>query len=253
MSKAIVLAGAMILAATNMATAIECKTAPDKSVKAKWNIETVGGKTCWFVGDSATLKEELRWPGGAKPDAKKAASAPEPAQKKVETARASENAKSAKPAAAPKPERAQPEKLAAVPQQKIQCQTGPDNSRPGRWRWRQIDGMQCWFVGEHVPKERLEWPQPEQSQFAMEAVIGNGIEELKDVEMMQESDAEPAEGAAPVAASWQIVNPDIPGDLEFLAKDAWIALMKIDLNLGAEFLTSVPTSYWPVLAQRTSE
>jgi hypothetical protein len=116
-----------------------------------------------------------------------------------------------------------------------------------------IDEMQCWFVGEQVPKEWLEWPEPESSAFAMEAVTGTGIEELKDVETVKESDAEPAEGAAPVAASWQIVNPDVPGDLEFLAKDAWIALMKIDLNLGAEFLTQVPTSYWPVLAQRISE
>jgi hypothetical protein len=51
-------------------------------------------------------------------------------------------------------------------------------------------------------------------------------------------------------SSWQIVNQESDGDLEFLAKDAWVALMHIDMNLGKEFLTHVPMESWPVQAER---
>ena len=56
MSKKIVLAGAMILGATNAAFALDCRTSPDLSIKPKWSVETVDGKICWFLGNSGRRK-----------------------------------------------------------------------------------------------------------------------------------------------------------------------------------------------------
>ena len=66
MSKKIVLASAMILGATNAAFAVDCKTSPDMTARGKWSVESVDGKICWFLGNSGTPKEDLRWPGSAK-------------------------------------------------------------------------------------------------------------------------------------------------------------------------------------------
>ena len=53
--------------------------------------------------------------------------------------------------------------------------------------------------------------------------------------------------------TWQLVNQESAGDLLFLAQDAWFALLSIDFNVGAEFLTDVPMTHWPALAERTPQ
>jgi hypothetical protein len=287
-------AGALILCATNAAVAIECKSLPDLTVRGKWSLEVVDRKLCWFLGDSGTPKEELHWPGRERAEAKKPAGAPAPEQaqpKKGASTRAPEQAQAkkpansqpanSKPADAPAPEQAR--KLAAAPAgQKIQCLAEPDKSKAGHWWWRQIDGKQCWYIGEaRMPKERLEWPLQERVAPSKEAEQPKQAAEPRTVELPRETEqpkvfgitraVEPAKEAEPPAnaeatpefnaqslqatpptlESWQLVNQTSDGDLEFLAQDGWVALMSIDLNLGAEYLTQVPTSSWPVLAQRS--
>jgi hypothetical protein len=238
-TKSIVCAAALILCAARPATAIECKVLPDLTVRGKWSLDLVDGRLCWFLGDSGTPREQLQWPGREKAE-----------PKQIAGATAANQARTGKSVAPPKPESAQPQKLAGPPTgEKIPCRSEPDKAQPGHWRWRSIDERQCWFIGERtVPKEWLEWPparaarttemEPRQAELPLDAM------------KMVPLDGQPPDAAAATPASWQIVNPDSAGDLEFLAQDAWIAVMSIDQNLGAQFLTQVPTSRWPVLALR---
>ena len=138
----------------------------------------------------------------------------------------------------------QPRKLAGPPPGgKIQCQEQVDTSKSGRWHWRTIDNRQCWFVGDReTPREWLQWPP---RKF---------VESLRDPESVAANDdlpsSEPGEAVAvAVAPGWRIVNPESNADVEFLARDAWLMLLSIDFNVGAEYFTSLPVSYWPVLAE----
>jgi hypothetical protein len=288
-AESVVYASVLILCATNAAVAIECKALPDLTVRGKWSLEWIDNKVCWFLGDSGTPKEELHWPGRERAEAKKPAGAPAPEQaqpKKSASTRAPEPAQakkpaSSKPASPPAPEQAQ--KLAASPAgQKIQCLAEPDKSKAGHWWWRQIDGRQCWYIGEaRMPKERLEWPAQERVAPSKEAeqpkqvTIPSAVELPREAEQPKvfgitraveppqqaeppanaeatpELNAQSLQATPPTLESWQLVNQTSDGDLEFLAQDGWVALMSIDLNLGAEYLTQVPTSSWPVLAQRS--
>jgi hypothetical protein len=294
-------ASVLILCATNAAVAIECKALPDLTVRGKWSLEWIDGKVCWFLGDSGTPKEDLHWPGRERAEAKKPAGAPAPEQaqaKKSTSARAPEPAQAkkpansqpanskpanSKPASTPAPEQAK--KLAAAPAgQKTQCLAEPDKSKAGHWWWRQIDGRQCWYIGEaRMPKERLEWPAqervalPNEAEQPKDVAIPTAVELPKEAELPKvfgitrpveppkqaeppanaeitpELHAQSLQATPPTLESWQLVNQTSDGDLEFLAQDGWVALMSIDLNLGAEYLTQVPTSSWPVLAQRSGQ
>jgi hypothetical protein len=276
MSKKVVLACAMVLGATTAASAVDCRSAPDLTAKGKWSVETVGGKICWFQGDSGTPKEELRWPGGerivgTKPvDTKKPAAAPaaEKAQpKKVTTAPTREDPKKKQTAATSKreqpepknaasasrreqpepkklaslakPERAQPETLAAAPAEKIQCRPEADNSKPGHWRWRMIDNKQCWFVSERtVPREWLEWPSDERGKPTQDDA------NLKPQPVEEE----------PSPDSTQLVNQESGGDLEFIVPGAWFATpLSIDLKVGAQFLTHVSITLWPLVGDTPTQ
>jgi hypothetical protein len=126
------------------------------------------------------------------------------------------------------------------PGQKIQCHVEVDKSKGGRWHWRTVDGKQCWFIGDReTAREWLQWPRQEQTAFANngEAVAGN--------------EAEPAEVPPESLYASGLVNQESTVDLVFLAHDAWVALLSIDFNVGAEYLTDVSIHYWPVIAART--
>jgi hypothetical protein len=279
MSRKIVLASVMILGATNAAFAIDCRTSPDRSVTGKWSVETVDGKICWFLGNSATPKESLRWQGSAKADSKKAAGAAAPKQaeprkpasqpapekakaqkaaapqeqpKKSTSPRAAEKEqakKSANPRAtgqdqgkkvsiprAPEPD--QPGKVAAAPDgETIQCRTEPDKSGPGRWSWRTVEGKQCWFLGARdTPREQLQWPSQERVAPSQD-----------DVSLTKRTQPPEAEPASPDSS--QLVNQESNGDLEFIVPGAWIAgPLSIDVKVGAQFLTHVSITLWPLLA-----
>jgi hypothetical protein len=293
MSKKIVLAGAIILGATNAALAVDCRTSPDQSVRGKWSVETVDGKICWFLGNSATPKEELRWPGRDKAESKKAASSTAPKQaesKKPEQAKPDksagaakrEQAESKKSAASPKREQvepkksadssrrdqaepkktadsskreqaeprklaslaksgpAQPEKLASSPSgQKVECQAQVDKSKSGRWSWRTIDNRQCWFVGGHdTPRESLFWP----------------VQKAAPTQDDAKNDPRPPEGKPASPDSSQLVNQESGGDLEFIVPGAWFASpLSIDLQVGAQFLTHVSITLWPLVGDTPTQ
>jgi hypothetical protein len=139
------------------------------------------------------------------------------------------------------PERADSPKRAALrTPQKIQCHPQPDGSKPGHWWWRTVDGKQCWYPGEReTPRELLHWPEAR-------------AEPARHFQPATEPEEPPAEAEPAALHPWQLVNQESSGDFEFLALDGWIALMSIDLNLGPEFLTELPTSFWPVLAARAA-
>jgi hypothetical protein len=283
MSKKIVLAGAIILGATNAAFALDCRTSPDLSIKQKWSVETVDGKICWFLGNSGTPKEELRWPGSAKAESKKAdsAAAPKPVEakklvsqpapekakakkaaaeqdqaKKPASPRAAEKEQTKKPASpraaeqdqgkkvsSPRaPEQDQPRKAAAVPAgEKILCRPAPDKSGPGRWSWKTVEGKQCWFLGARdTPREQLQWPPQER------------VAPSQDDASLQRR-PQPREEEPPLNSS-QLVNQDSDGDLEFIVPGAWIAgPLSIDLELGAQFLTHVSITLWPLLSDTPTQ
>ena len=279
MSKKTVLASVMILGATNAALAVDCRISPDLTIKQKWSVETVDGKICWFLGNSGTPKEQLRWPGSAKAESKKPESAAAPKQaeskklasqpgpekakakkaaaeqdqaKKSASARAAEKEQAKKPASpratgqdqgkkvsSPRaPEQDQPGKVAAVPDgEKIQCRTEPDKSGPGRWSWRTVEGKQCWFLGARdTPREQLQWPPQEP--------VAPSQDDASLTRRPQPPEAEPAS-----PDSSQLVNQETNGDLEFIVPGAWIAgPLSIDVKVGAQFLTHVSITLWPLLA-----
>ena len=277
MSKKIVLACAMILGATNAAFAVDCRTSPDMTARGKWSVESIDGKICWFLGNSGTPKEELRWPGSAKAESKKAdsaaatkqaeskklASQPAPDKAKKPAAPQEQAKKSASPRAADKeqakkpasprateqdqgkkvsspraPEPDQPKKVAAVPAgEKIQCRTAPDKSGTGRWSWRTVEGKQCWFTGARdTPREQLQWPPQERVAPSQD-----------DASLQRRPAPREEEPAAPDSS--QLVNQESDGDLEFIVPGAWIAgPLSIDVKVGAQFLTHVSITLWPLLA-----
>jgi hypothetical protein len=289
MSKKIVLASVMILSApifgaTNAALAVDCRTSPDLTIKQKWSVETVDGKICWFLGNSATPKEQLRWPGSAKVDSKKAASAaatkqaeprkpasqpapekakaqkaavPQDQTKKSASARAAEKEQAKKPASprateqdqgkkvsSPRaPEQDQPRKVAAVPAgETIQCRAAPDKSGPGRWSWRTVEGKQCWFLGARdTPREQLQWPAQERVAPSQD-----------DASLNRRPQPPEAEPASPDSS--QLVNQESNGDLEFIVPGAWIAgPLSIDVKVGAQFLTHVSITLWPLLSDTPTQ
>ena len=213
MARRILVAIVLMLGAANAAQAIECLGLPDFTKRGTWSWQFVDGKFCWYLGDNSVPKEQLRWPGSEQPQ---------------------------------QPQQAQPKKLAALPAgQKIQCHAEIDKSKPGRWSWRTVEARQCWFIGDReTPRESLQWPPQVRAKLA---------DLPQDVQEMLQFAEQPAEAAPESVPAWQIVNPGLSGDLEFLAQDAWIALLSIDFNLGAEYLTDVPMTYWPVLAERAPQ
>ena len=275
MSKKIVLASVIILGATNAALAVDCRTSPDLTIKQKWSVETVDGKICWFLGNSATPKEQLRWPGSAKTDSKKAASsaatkqaeprklASQPAPEKAKAQKAAAPQEQAKKSASPRtaekeqakksaspratdqdqgkkvsspraPEQDQPGKVATVPAgETIQCRTAPDKSGPGRWSWRQVDGRQCWFLGaRETPREQLQWPPQERVAPSQDDASLNP--------------------ASPNSS--QLVNQESNGDIEFIVPGAWFATpLSIDLKVGAQFLTHVSITLWPLVGDTPTQ
>jgi hypothetical protein len=229
MAKRIVLAIAFILSAASTAPAIECHGLPDMTIQGTWQWQIIDGKFCWYLGDRSIPKEQLRWPDSAQP---------------------------------------QPKKLAALPAgQKIQCQEQIDKSKPGRWSWRTVEGRQCWFIGDReTPRESLQWPPQKQAELrkqfgeSPEAELRKQFDESterpewpKDTDPIPEPVEQPAETADAAPPAWQLVNQESAGDLLFLAQDAWFALLSIDFNVGAEFLTDVPMTHWPALAERTPQ
>ena len=217
MASRILVAIALMLGAANAAQAIECHGLPDMTMQGTWQWQIIDGKFCWYLGDRSTPKEQLRWPG---------------------------------------PAQAQPRKLAALPAgQKIPCLEQIDKSKPGRWSWRTVEGRQCWFVGDReTPRESLQWPPREQAELRKQ--FGESPERPewpKDTDPIPEPVEQPAETAGAAPPTWQLVNQESAGDLLFLAQDAWFALLSIDFNVGAEFLTDVPMTHWPALAERTPQ
>jgi hypothetical protein len=225
MAGRILVAIVLMLGAANAAQAIECKALPDMTIQGTWQWQIIDGRFCWYLGDRSTPKEQLRWPG---------------------------------------PEQALPRRLAALPAgQKIQCQAQVDKAKGGRWSWRLVDNRQCWFVGERdTPREWLQWPPQEQSELrkqfgeSPQPELRKQFDESaerqelpEDVQKMLQFTEQPPESMH----GWQIVNQESGGDLEFIARDAWMAFLSIDLNIGAEYLTDVPMTYWPVLTARTPQ
>ena len=187
------------------------------TIQGTWQWQIIDGKFCWYLGDRSIPKEQLRWPG---------------------------------------PAQAQPKKLAALPAgQKIQCQEQIDKSKPGRWSWRTVEGRQCWFVGDReTPRKSLQWPPRKQVELRKQFDESREQPEWpKDTDPIPEPLEQPAETADAIPPAWQLVNQESAGDLLFLAQDAWFVLLSIDFNVGAEFLTDVPMTYWPALAERTPQ
>ena len=60
---------------------------------------------------------------------------------------------------------------------------------------------------------------------------------------------EPREEEPAAPDSSQLVNQESDGDLEFIVPGAWIAgPLSIDVKVGAQFLTHVSITLWPLLA-----
>ncbi|MEX2126861.1 MAG: hypothetical protein WD871_01275 [Xanthobacteraceae bacterium] len=127
--------------------------------------------------------------------------------------------------------------VALRPAQKIQCRSQAEG--PGRWAWRLIDGKQCWFLGaRETPKEQLQWPADER------------VEPPRLVEIAPEREPDPPEAEPASLEPWQLVNQKSNGDLVFAVQGPWIASpMSFDFNVGAEFLTHVPMTLWPLLVK----
>jgi len=238
MTKRLLLTVVLLIGASGVAQAKQCSAFPD-ATRGSSSWEWVEGRICWYFG-AAVPKESLYWEA--------------PAQ-----------------ATAPRDAAATSRKTAAQPAQKTECRARA--AGPGPWRWRTVDGRQCWFVGTRdTPRETLHWPAGQKRELPREnanvavAPPSNPAPiRVKTVELpapesgapehpghtgidSPESAAEPSPLAD--AHPWQLVNLEAGGDLEFLAVgDPVRSPLSINLNVGNEYLTRVPVTHWPRLAQ----
>ena len=258
MTKRFLLTIFLLLGASGAAQAKQCSALPDLT-RGSWSWEWVDSRICWYLG-AAVPKESLRWeapeqtaalPPSGEPSRKTSG---QPAQK-------------TKAAAEP----AQKEKVAADTTQNIQCRAEPEGS--GRWTWRTVEGRKCWFVrARDTPRASLHWPREQKRESPGDIANATAAPaadhasiRVRTVEIAASDSAatehpEDAEIDSPDVAAepfvladahpWQLVNLEAGGDLEFLAVGEPVSTpLSINLDVGNEFLTRVPVTHWPVLAQ----
>jgi hypothetical protein len=253
MTKRFLLTIFLLLGASGAAQAKQCSALPDLT-RGSWSWEWVDARICWYLG-AAVPKESLRW------------EAPEQTAALPNAGTARQPAQKTKAAAEP----AQKEKVAGDAAQNVQCRTEPEGS--GRWTWRTVEGRKCWFVGARdTPRESLHWPREQKREspddvanataapaadhapirvrtVEIAASDSAATEHPEDAEIDSLDVAAEPSGLAD-AHPWQLVNLEAGGDLEFLAVGEPVsAPLSINLDVGNEFLTRVPVTHWPVLAQ----
>jgi hypothetical protein len=257
MAKRILTAIVFVLAASG-AEAAQCHALPDITKPGSWAWQWVESRICWYIGDANAPKESLHW------------NAPEQA--------ATPKARATEPAA----KRAAPKNTAASGE-KLSCRTQPEGA--GRWRWRTVEGRQCWFIGARdTPKDALHWPSERKRESSIESADGAAVRatdhapiRVKTVEVAAAAssatklaeqpedsgatehaehaeldlpDAAAAPSALADAQPWQLVNLEAGGDLEFLAIGERVPVpFSMDQRVGTEFLTRTPMAFWPPLAR----